>query len=135
MRRTAIHLLALPLVFALASAAGAQQQQPSRFVRQSGDVELRPVSSAMARDSLMKYTRQGQARRWSGGSLMTVAAGAIAAAYVQYGRSSRMGMSGGQTGTLAAGAIAGAIGIGRWQASRESFRLASRWSELSTASR
>jgi len=130
---------ALSLV-AAASAAHAQQLQPSRFVRAplaaasaaAGDPAV--VLAVVPADSVARYLSAARVQRRTGGSLVAVGLATIAGAYVGFARSSRMGMSGGQAATLGAGAIVGALGATRWAASRESLTAAARWSEVRAAS-
>lgn len=117
---------ALTLVVA-ASAAGAQQLQPSPFVRAPLPATAAAAPAPAAADSVARYLSAARAQRRTGGSLVAVGLVTIAGAYVGFARSSRMGMSGGQAATLGAGAIVGALGVTRWAASRESLAAAERW--------
>ena len=137
LRRTLVGAMFLAVT---ATAAGAQQVQPSRFVRAplpaaapaAGD-SARALALVRA-DSVAHYLSAARAQRRTGGSLVAVGFATIAGAYVGFARSSRMGMSGGQAATLGAGAIVGALGATRWAASRESLTAAARWSEVRAAS-
>jgi hypothetical protein len=132
LRRTIV--VGAMFLVATATAAGAQQVQPSRFARPSlpaasGGGPLAPSRALVPADSAARYLRIGRAQQQTGGSLVGLGLVTVAGAYVGFMRSGRMGMSGGQAATLGAGAVVGALGATRWAASRESLAAAARWQE------
>ena len=135
-RRLLAPALSLALALSVASVAGAQQAPQPRLVRaEVGHASAGERAVLVPRDSAAAYLRAARTQRWTGGSLITVALGTLAATYVQYARSSQMGMEGSQVGTFAVGAAVGVFGLTRWSASQKSMRAAARWTEIATASR
>jgi hypothetical protein len=113
------------LVVATASAAGAQQAPAARFARAAASVDAEG-STVAARDSALRYLHRARVQRRAGASMVVAGLGAAAAAYVQYARAGRMGMSGAQVATFAAGAMVGGVGAQRLVASRESMATSRR---------
>jgi hypothetical protein len=123
-RRALAGILSGALALAVASAAGAQQLPESRLARTSPSGSSTDI---IARDSALRWMYTARVQQRTGASLVAAGLGAIGAAFVQYTRAGRMGMSGPQATTFVAGAALGGVGASRWLASRESRATAERW--------
>lgn len=130
----AVVLASFTVVVALAATpAGAQQLPAARFVAEqstSPTSAATEATAAAAADSAARYLHTARVQRWTGSSLVVAGLAGVAAAYVQFARSSRLGMNEAQAGTFATGTALGAFGLARWSTSRESYAVAARWSEV-----